>query len=255
MNWLDKIRGKRNEKKVHTYKAAALPDGQTRAIMVTKDVLADDAAGVPVNESGHTAAEMLDYYKMNGVVERIDAGYMEPSPSAENLCAGCMFFIRSPWSMSDSCQLVDGYIQWYGTCKLRIDANEQAAIVYAAEIGEYAEKAKDAKARALSAAASGAVSEDKWDGSGTVAAMDIATLKKSTLAFVGGDTESKSNYKLPYRGTDGKINAAAVRAIKAVLGGARGGVDLPEGIRAAVEKNADKLMKHVESKISKSSDG
>lgn len=140
MKWLDKIIAKwGKEKKTRVYKAEALPDGQSRDIMLVKESSAD---GLPVNVAGHTAVEMLDHQRMYGTVERLDAAYTEPSPSAEKLCAGCMFFLRNPWSMSDSCQLIDGNIQWYGTCKLRIDANEQAKIVYAHEIGEYAEKAK-----------------------------------------------------------------------------------------------------------------
>lgn len=243
MQWLMDYISRRKNKKTKIYKAAALPDGEMRDIMLAKQ-------DSPVNERGLSADVLIQHWREYGQFEKLEAGYAEPSQSADALCAGCMFFLRNPWGESDTCQIVTGNVTWYGTCKLRIDANEQARIVYAAEIGEYAEKA-ERKARALPVSLTGGVSDDKWDGPAAVADMDIAALKKGALAFVGGDADSKSNYKLPYRGADGKINAGAVRAIKAVIGGARGGVDLPEGIRAAVEANADKLMRHVEAKTEK----
>jgi len=241
MKWLMDIVDRRKSKKTLVYKADALPDGETRTTMIAK-------ADAPTNAMGMSAGTLIEHWRMYGSFTKIECKYSEPATDATTLCAGCMFFIRQPWSESDSCQICSGACAWYGTCNMRIDANEQAAIVYAEDIGEYAEKAKDAKARALPVALSGGVSEDKWDGAAMVAEMDAAMLKKCCLAFVGGDTDKKGNYKLPYREAGGKINAAAVRAIKAVLGGARGGVELPESIRADVEANADKLMAHVKTK-------
>lgn len=148
MKWLTDIIDRRKNKKTMTYKSVALPDGETRAIMVSK-------SDAPQNAMGMSAGMMLEHWRMYGGFDKLEAGYAEPSLDAAALCAGCMFFLRNPWGVSDTCQMVNGNIVWYGTCKLRIDANEQAAIVYAEDIGDYAEKAKDAKdakARALPAA-------------------------------------------------------------------------------------------------------
>ena len=146
MQWLMDYISRRKNKKTKIYKAAELADGETRDIMLAKQ----DA---PINERGVTAAMMIEHWRTYGQFDKLEAGYAEPSQSAEALCAGCMFFIRAPWGESDTCQIVTGNIVWYGTCKLRIDANEQSKIVYAEEIGEYAAKAEDVKVVAPAAKA------------------------------------------------------------------------------------------------------
>lgn len=116
-------------------------------------------------------------------------------------------------------------------------------------------KQEEAPARALPVPQDAPISDRPWQGAAEVAAMDVARLRRSTLAFVGGDPEVKGNYKLPYRDRQGRINAPAVRAIQAVLGGGRGGVDLPQSIQAAVRRNARRLMERIQDRVEQSEDG
>lgn len=110
-------------------------------------------------------------------------------------------------------------------------------------------KQEEAPARALPVPQDAPISDRPWQGAAEVAAMDVSRLRRSTLAFVGGDPEVKGNYKLPYRDRQGRINAAAVRAIQAVLGGGRGGVDLPQSIQGAVRRNARRLMEMIQARV------
>ncbi len=117
------------------------------------------------------------------------------------------------------------------------------------------EKQEEAPARALSIVTDAPVTNEPWNSGPEVAAMDAGRLKRSTLAFTGGDPEVKGNYKLPYRDRRGRINANAVRAIMAVLGGGRGGVDLPRSIAPAVRRNAQRLMDVVRERVRQSDEG
>ncbi len=110
-------------------------------------------------------------------------------------------------------------------------------------------KQEEAPARALPVPTDAPISDRPWQGAAEVAGMDVGRLRRSALAFVGGDPEVKGNYKLPYRDRQGRINAAAVRAIQAVLGGGRGGVDLPQAIQGAVRRNARRLMETIQDRV------
>lgn len=117
-------------------------------------------------------------------------------------------------------------------------------------------KQDEAPARALPVPTDAPITNEPWQGAAEVAAMDVARLRRSTLAFVGGDPEVKGNYKLPYRDRRGRINANAVRAIQSILGGGRGGVDLPQSIQAGVRRNARRLMERIqERRVEQSEDG
>ncbi len=61
--------------------------------------------------------------------------------------------------------------------------------------------------------------------------VDKTKLPASAFMYVG-DPELKSTWKLPYKTASGAIHCGAIRAIKAVLGGARGGVSIPGEARA-----------------------
>jgi hypothetical protein len=110
-------------------------------------------------------------------------------------------------------------------------------------------KQEEAPARALPVPQDATISRAPWQGAAEVAAMDVGRLRRSALAFVGGDPEVKGNYKLPYRDRQGRINAAAVRAIQSVLGGGRGGVDLPQPIQGAVRRSARRLMELIQDRV------
>lgn len=116
---------------------------------------------------------------------------------------------------------------------------------------EHIGKQEEQPARALPVPTDATISNAPWQGAAEVAAMDVGRLRRSALAFVGGDPEVKGNYKLPYRDRQGRINAAAVRAIQAVLGGGRGGVDLPEAIQGAVRRSSRRLMERVQEQAQK----
>lgn len=61
--------------------------------------------------------------------------------------------------------------------------------------------------------------------------------KRACLIDMGGDRESKSNYKLPVREPDGALNRNGVHAAAAALAGARGGVNAsPEQKRKAARE-------------------
>lgn len=101
----------------------------------------------------------------------------------------------------------------------------------------------DKAAEALPVHKDGGYSDAAWDGPAEEAAMDAAKLLVSCLAFMGGDPEAKTNYKLPYRDREGRVNSNAVRAIASRLAE----TELPAGIRSDVEKNAAALMEYVQS--------
>ena len=143
---------------------------------------------------------------------------------------------------------------------IKEDGSELTDIEIDIELGKQVDpydisKQEDAPARALPLVTDAPITNDRWESSAEVAAMDVARLRRSTLAFVGGNPESKANYKLPYRDRRGRINANAVRAVRAALGGARGGVDLPQSIRGRVTRNSQRLIDLVREEAQKADTG
>ncbi|MGH7322290.1 MAG: hypothetical protein ACRELA_22075, partial [Candidatus Rokuibacteriota bacterium] len=96
----------------------------------------------------------------------------------------------------------------------------------------------DEPAAALLLHTDGGYSDAAWDGATQEATMDVAKLRVSSLAFVAGDPDVKTNYQLLYRDGEGRVNSNAVRTIQARLAQ----TDLPAGIRADVEQHAAKLL-------------
>ena len=93
-----------------------------------------------------------------------------------------------------------------------------------------------------------AVIKVAWDEVKEIARMDVDRLRRSSLAFIGGDPESKGNYKLIYRDASGRINDGAVRSIMAGFSNA----NLPQEIQRAVRKNFLALYETAQGKASKS---
>lgn len=62
----------------------------------------------------------------------------------------------------------------------------------------------------------------------------------SSAFMVVGDPEKKSTWKLPYKTSDGKVHCGAIRAIRQVLAGARGGVQLSSEDRSKAKALSDK---------------
>ncbi len=150
----------------------------------------------------------------------------------------------------------------YGSSHEKADAGltEQEVAIEIDELMKWfdpgVQKQDEQPARALPVPTDAPITNEPWQGAREVAAMEVGRLRRSTLAFVGGDPEVKGNYKLPYRDRQGRINANAVRAIQAVLGGGRGGVDLPTAIQAGVRRNARRLMERIqERRVEQSQDG
>lgn len=81
--------------------------------------------------------------------------------------------------------------------------------------------------------------EQDWDGDASRFTTEelSAAIPNSVLEWAQNraDSESraliKADLKLPFREPDGRINLNAVRSALAVLGGARGGVDLPQPVK------------------------
>jgi len=88
-----------------------------------------------------------------------------------------------------------------------------------------------------------------------------ASVNKSTLpvsAFlIVGDKDTKSTWHLPYRDETGNVNMGAVRAIWAVINGARGGADfnIPDAVKTKVSGWVDKIKKYTVAKKTKASVG
>ena len=149
----------------------------------------------------------------------------------------------------------------YGSSHEKADAGltEQEVAIEIDELMKWfdpgVQKQDEQPARALPVPTDAPITNEPWQGAREVAAMEVGRLRRSTLAFVGGDPEVKGNYKLPYRDRQGRINANAVRAIQAVLGGGRGGVDLPTAIQAGVRRNARRLMERIQEQANKSDGG
>lgn len=90
----------------------------------------------------------------------------------------------------------------------------------------------------------------KWDFDAKAWSVDdlmksvpkaIATMAKKKAKDSKDGEVAKSDLKLPIREKGGKVSVAALRAVKAVLGGARGGVNLPADVKSDVEAEVDKL--------------
>ena len=82
-----------------------------------------------------------------------------------------------------------------------------------------------------------------WDGPGTVAAIsDDARPSELRTVFAwvdeNGDPEAKSSYRFPHHhGIDGPANLRACLAGIAILNGARGGANIPDGDREGVYRH------------------
>lgn len=81
--------------------------------------------------------------------------------------------------------------------------------------------------------------DQEWDGSKSRFTVDELrnavpdAVEEWALERAGEDEEpTKADLKLPYREPDGTINLRAINAALAVLGGARGGVDLPQDVQS-----------------------
>lgn len=209
--------------------------------------------GGPTNSAGLDAQQVLDETELRGQWAKQEAAYRVPAESAETSCGTCRFFLRNHWGDEGMCQAVEGGIAWFASCDLFISALAEAEHAFAG-MGDYASKA-EADAQAFKPDLDATIVDEPWDGSAVRASMDVEQLQKSSLAFIGGEDTTKANYKLLYKDEDGNINAGAVRAIRAVLGGARGGVDIPEAIRPGVERAADQLAKALEEEMEKQHPG
>jgi phage head maturation protease len=75
----------------------------------------------------------------------------------------------------------------------------------------------------------------EWDGPAEVSAASVEDLSVMCAWFDSDDAENKSAYKFPHhRAADKAVVKQAVTSAIAVLNGARGGADIPDGDRAGV---------------------
>lgn len=79
------------------------------------------------------------------------------------------------------------------------------------------------------------VSDAPWSG------VDKSKLPKSAFLWIEGDGKLKSQWHLPYKDAAGNVNLGALRAISAVIAGARTGK--PMSIPADVRKKIVALLK------------
>lgn len=79
----------------------------------------------------------------------------------------------------------------------------------------------------------------EWDGPAEVAKANGAMELRRMHAWVdsAGDPEAKSSYKLPHHRADGTLVPAACTAVMGAMHGGRGGVDIPDGDRAGVDRH------------------
>lgn len=88
----------------------------------------------------------------------------------------------------------------------------------------------------------------KWDGDAARFTLEqlIGAVPKAVLAWAkehaGAGDIAKADLKLPYREPDGTVNMNAVRAALAVIGGARGGVDLPAAVKADAREELEAIL-------------
>lgn len=85
---------------------------------------------------------------------------------------------------------------------------------------------------------------ETWDGAAEVAKADVEDLKMMCAWYDEENPDVKSSYKLPHHKADGEYTLVwrgVLAAMNALVSGARGGVDIPEGDRRAVYEH---LAKH-----------
>ena len=96
-------------------------------------------------------------------------------------------------------------------------------------------------------------SQKQWDGSDV--RFDIEQLSNAVPAAVlewakekakEEDREvTKGDLKLPFKDPDGTVNANGVRSALAAIGGARGGVDLPEDVKARAKEELEGVLETI----------
>jgi len=81
-----------------------------------------------------------------------------------------------------------------------------------------------------------------WSGPAEVAKADVATLKKICVWYDSTKPDLKGSYKGPHHKADGDnaLVPNGVKALAAVLMGARGGMNIPEGDMAGVKSHVGK---------------
>lgn len=92
--------------------------------------------------------------------------------------------------------------------------------------------------------------DQPWDGSASRFSLEQLerAVPRAVLDWARGRAEreerelTKADLKLPIREPDGRVNVNALRAVLAVLGGARGGVDLPQGVQNDVGREVRELL-------------
>ncbi len=106
------------------------------------------------------------------------------------------------------------------------------------------ERQEGLPASALPIVKDAAITKDAFNLAQEVARMDVDRLRRSSLWFIGGDPESKSNYKFTYRDATGRINDGVVRLI---VGMFAKGVEVPQELQRAMRKNVSALFEKVQS--------
>lgn len=87
-------------------------------------------------------------------------------------------------------------------------------------------------------------SDKPW---GSISASDYASTEAYCAACMvdmnEGTPKVQAKCKLPYKEPGGAVNKGALRAIAAVLGGSRGGVDAPAAAKKAAARKTLTLMR------------
>lgn len=98
---------------------------------VRKHLLHVTKASPPTTAAGLTADDVLKL-AWTGKLEKLKAGYKEPTADPSRACARCRFFAREPWEESTMhCIVVRKGIEWFGTCDQFIDMGQAVEYAYA----------------------------------------------------------------------------------------------------------------------------